>query len=354
MPAYFESGFSVRQPMWHGLGNVLDEYPESWDDARMAAGLMWEPTPTPAYTRTTITAGSPWPAGAVALSASHAALAIPAGTVVDVDVEAFAPSGFQLVSRDDTGEPLGVVSDAWSEVTHAQMGEMLEALVGVDGKVKFETAGVLRGGRSVWALAYLDEPYTIPGDETQTYPYIALLNHHDGSGAAKVLPTQVRVVCWNTFSAASASGDRTGRQVVIRHTGDVSSRIEEAKQSLANLRADVAEYVELATTLAGINVDDALMRTFLERFIPTPENATDRVLKARAERQAVFTGIWNESPTTDGVRGTAYGLLQTATEYLDHLRPYRSGDTYLSRTMLSHDPIKTNALHLVQELVGAN
>src|SRR5215218_6737379 len=50
MPAYFDTGFSVRQPMWHGQGIVLDEYPVDWADARRKAGLTWEPIVRPTYT----------------------------------------------------------------------------------------------------------------------------------------------------------------------------------------------------------------------------------------------------------------------------------------------------------------
>ena len=51
MPAYFETGFSVRQPMWHGQGTVLDDYPTDWADARAKAGLLWEPTEAPSWVR---------------------------------------------------------------------------------------------------------------------------------------------------------------------------------------------------------------------------------------------------------------------------------------------------------------
>ena len=49
MPAYFDTGFSVREPMWHGEGLVLDEYPTDWNDARIKSGLTWEPALTRAF-----------------------------------------------------------------------------------------------------------------------------------------------------------------------------------------------------------------------------------------------------------------------------------------------------------------
>lgn len=347
MTAYFDCGFSVREPMWHGLGTVLDAYPESWDDARMAAGLMWEPAEQPVWRRQLILAGGDVPEGSV-LAESFA----------DGSAQWFVKlDSFKIVERDDTREVLDVAHIDRGLITHASMGELLDAYTEgwrkSGAKVQFETAGVLKGGRSVYALVRLDEPFTINGDDSATYPFAALLNSHDGSGACKLLPTNIRVVCWNTFSMASALGERTGHQVVLRHTKNVGERIEEAKATLASMRDEAKAWQLLANDLAAINVSDAVVQTFLQEFIPIPENTTERIRNSRAERQAVFMGLYNESPTTDAIRGTAYGLVQTAGEYLDHIRPFQSADTYLARTLLSAEPIKAGVVKLVRELATA-
>ena len=46
MSADIEEMFSVREMPWHGEGQVLDEYPGSWDEARILAGLSWDPVPS--------------------------------------------------------------------------------------------------------------------------------------------------------------------------------------------------------------------------------------------------------------------------------------------------------------------
>jgi hypothetical protein len=51
MPDYFDTGFTVRQPAWHGQGLVLDEHPTNWADARVSAGLTWEPEAAPSWVR---------------------------------------------------------------------------------------------------------------------------------------------------------------------------------------------------------------------------------------------------------------------------------------------------------------
>ena len=43
MPAYFESGFLVGKPAWHGLGKVLPEDTQlSVEEGLIAAGLDWQ------------------------------------------------------------------------------------------------------------------------------------------------------------------------------------------------------------------------------------------------------------------------------------------------------------------------
>ena len=59
MPANVESMFSVRQMPWHREGDILDDYPGTWAEARVLAGWTGNPSPprstwptgTPATTR---------------------------------------------------------------------------------------------------------------------------------------------------------------------------------------------------------------------------------------------------------------------------------------------------------------
>lgn len=342
MPAYFDTGFSVREPMWHGEGLVLDDYPTGWADAREKAGLMWEPTLVPCYTRTVV---------------DDLTEDAPVGTYVGQGDKPDTGSLFtpledhQLVVRDDTKAVLGVVSDQFGLVYHSVMGEILEAIL-EQPNVKFETAGSCKGGAMVWALAYLDEPYTVAGDDTETFPFVALLNSHDGSGACKVTRTQIRVVCWNTYQAASMQGERTGMQFTFRHAGDVQGRIDEAIEALAGARTEAVEWSELATELFGMKVDQVMFNHFLADFIPEPpaEIVSDRVRGNIDRARKVFSHLYLDSVTTEAHRGTALGLIDASVEYLDHVRGYRNRDTLLGRTLLRTEPMKARALTLVREV----
>ncbi len=324
MTAYFESGFSVRVPMWHGLGTVLDDYPTDWTDARKKAGLEWEPRLVLPYQQRG---------------------------------EDFVPvTTHRLVERDDNHEVLGIVSDQYSLISHKQMGEIVEAILGADINVRFETAGSIKNGAAVWCLVYLDEPFTVGRDDSQSLPFLALLNAHDGTGACKVIYTRVRIVCWNTYQAADAEATRSGAAYTFRHTGDVASRIEEAKNAIAGLRAGVTEWGEEAAELVSLNIDDPRVEWFLSEFIPMPaaDVVSDRVRANIEKARGLFRNFYFDSITCDAHRGTALGLVDAATEYLDHARSFRNSDSRIGRSLLRAEPLKIKAVGLARRAAAAS
>lgn len=324
MAHYFEAGFSVRKPAWHGLGTVADHYPADWTEAREWAGLSWEPK----------------------------IITLPKSLLVDgIDLDL---SGFQVVVRDDTNATLGVTSDEFEPVKNARMGDIVEAVLGAG--FKFETAGSLRGGRAVWALAYLDEPFTVAGDNSETFPYLAILNAHDGSGACKAIFTDVRVVCWNTYSAALARGTAAST-FTFRHTAGVNDRITEAKAALAGARREASAWQDAASDLFNlklVNEEEALDH-FLGEWEPTayktPKKGqteiSDRSREYTDRGRRVFRSLYFDSPTNEAHRGTALGLVDTATEFVDHVQGREAGR--FSR-FLTGDPRKAQAVKLAVRL----
>ena len=258
MSDYFDSGFAVRVASWHGKEDLLDEAPDNWGDARKAARLMWEPVDRPQFiTRySTEFALCRSDACAVKIGKPHTSTCevgqaaqrrqvelvdtLPEGSVVGTDgrhifvpdpehkqilrndtfamLETGANSGFQLVYH---GKGQGPSHDALS------MEEIIDTFV--PAGAKFDTSGSARGGALVYAVMYLDEPFSVTGDVNGlTLPYITLLNGHTGNAACKLLDSAVRVVCANTWQMCSLEGDASGRQIVFRHSGDMAPEPREA------------------------------------------------------------------------------------------------------------------------------
>jgi hypothetical protein len=117
-------------------------------------------------------------------------------------------------------------------------------------------------------------------------------------------------VCWNTFQAAEREGEQSGRMFTFRHVGDVAGRIAEARETIAGLRSETAEYVEMANELTQLNVTDEHLQQFLSEFLPNPAeqgaHVTERVQANVDAARAMFKSIYLDSVTTEGVRGTAF------------------------------------------------
>jgi phage/plasmid-like protein (TIGR03299 family) len=333
MPADFEAGMFYRKPAWHGLGTVVDEYPGSWDEARKLGGIEWEPITAPSFGFAGIRAdGTPTYDPADAVAGEYLA---------DIDK--------QRIVRNDTGALLGVPTQDYKIISNGDLGRIVEAILG-QRNVKFETVVCLTGGKLVATIIKLDEPFTVNGDNSPTYPYLAITTRHDGTGACRAQWTTVRVVCANTFSMAEAEADRDGTVFTFAHDSQWSGRLEEARETLLNLRREFKAYGEFANVLAETKVSAAQERHFVQEFIPTPLGISDRVRKNIEEDRDALKAIL-AGPTCEAVRFTGYGLLQGGTEFLDHVRGYRNRETYMGRQILRPEKRKLQAVNLIREIV---
>jgi len=317
MPAEIDSMFAVRKRSWHGLENLLLNPPSSIEEARRLAGVEWEPRQVPIYNAD--------------------------GIVID---------GFKGIQRDDNNYYLNVARDSYEIILNQETFEIVWSVIGQGAYL--DTAGSVREGRQVWALAHLDEPIVIPGDKSLSFPYLVMLTSHDGTAACKVLPTTVRVVCWNTFQMALAEGDRTGYQLSFRHTKRVKDRITQAKLAISTTQNFAEKWKADATALTELKVSSKAMKQFVLEFFPVPHNKglelSDRQASNVLLNRSTLQHLLENSVTLDGIRDTAYGLVQGAGEWLDHYRNYRGQDAYIGRTLLRPEPEKTRALKLAVKM----
>lgn len=199
---------------------------------------------------------------------------------------------------------LSLNKNTYTVIDHGEMGEIVEAVL-AQPNVKWETAGVIDSGRAVWCLAFLDEPITLPGDDSLTLPYLAITNRHDGTAACALRATAVRIVCANTFRAAELEGERTGTTFSFIHKSSWRNRIDEARQAVTGARKEMQRYAELATELLGIPISDWQRELFITQFIPMPPDGlvTDRVAR-NVEQARNAVRLLFQSTTTEQVAGT--------------------------------------------------
>ena len=182
----------------------------------------WACPPRKLFRRTSALSRSfgtlPLHANLVVVTAPSSPASVYAVTGINPDgTEHYEPiEGWKSIARSDTGAVLSLNKNTYTVIDHGEMGEIVEAVL-AQPNVKWETAGVIDSGRAVWCLAFLDEPITLPGDDSLTLPYLAITNRHDGTAACALRATAVRIVCANTFRAAELEGERTGTTFSFIH-----------------------------------------------------------------------------------------------------------------------------------------
>jgi len=317
----FEKGFSVRQAAWHGLATVLDNYPGR-QEAMELAGHNFR-----------------------IVEKKLAGIEVNPENAIDVGFQPI--EGWKALQRSDTNKIISVVRDTYQVVQNETLWDIVDMLVD-QPHIQYETAGVLREGAVLWVLAKLDEPITIPGDNTEIYPYVRVSTSHDGTSANEAAATMVRVICMNTFQMSDMEGKRTGLTYRFKHTKNAKVKIEEAKAAIGLVRNQFHAFHDLASELAKKPISDAGIRYFLHEFIPDPPAAieTDRVKKNIEEARVKVRSILEGDTIAETHRNTAYGLFEAGIEYLDHIRKFRTDETYFRRTVIDRNTMKGRVIKL--------
>jgi len=314
----FESGFfGGNKPAWHGLGTVIPDDVVAAGEAIKLAGLDWEVELVPLYAN------------------------MPDNSADMVQVE-----GRYGVQRRTDGRVLGVVSERYTPVQNREAFDFLDTLTGT-GEAKYHTAGALKGGRVVWLLARVPHDVMIGGMESEKVEtFLLLSNSFDATRSLGVCVTPVRVVCNNTLQAALSG---TARAWYLRHTGDISSRIEQAKETLGLTRRYVAEFAEVAERLLARKLTPNEFTEFVVKLLPCKTadiQPGDRAARNLEEARQTIIDIYRNADNLANVRGTAWAAWNAAAEFSDHRRNFRKPENRLARIMSDFD-MKDRALSLL-------
>lgn len=188
-----------------------------------------------------------------------------------------------------------------------------------------ETAGVLKSGRKLWALAKTGQTGTLKGKDTIN-GYLLLATACDGTLATTAQFCSVRVVCNNTLQIAL--GDGTGA-VKVSHRSEFDAQAVKRQLGIAVSSWDA--FMARSKALAERKVTDSTAEAFFRRVLTYPTTAADerdtlavneRAIKAVGQLYA-GRGKGAQLPSASG---TAFGLLNAVTEYVDHHRRARSDD----------------------------
>lgn len=271
---------------WHGLGQKIDEDAtiEEW---RIAAGLDWEIEKRKLY-YTKMVNGKKIP---------H---------VVEDRV---------ALVRSDTQEHLSIMSDGYNVVQPEDILEFYRELV--DGsQFRIETAGSLKNGAKIWALARGNLDLRVQGQDL-IKPYLLLATTCDGSMSTVSDFTTICVVCNNTLTAAvGTNGEKAGIRIPHSRKFDPN----EVKRELGLLDDQFETFAQDVDTLADKKMKrNDVIEFFVDQYAKLNEDGeveNERHVKAVAGR---LIDLYDSGPGADlrSRKNTAWGMVNAITHYED-------------------------------------
>lgn len=281
--------YSGAEP-WHGLGNKLaPKQPlEVW---KRAAGMDW--TIEEAEVRF-----------------------VAAGNRNLGSIHAFPEQ--KVLYRSDTKAPLSVVSARYQVVQPEEILEFYRDLTEIGG-FQLETAGVLRQGRKLWALARTGQSGMLKGKD-EVNGYLLLATACDGTLATTAQFTSIRVVRNNTLQIAL--GNSAGA-IKVSHRSQFDAAAVKRQLGVAVSTWDA--FMARTKALSERKVTDSAAEAFLRRVLTySTANLPDRETVAVNERSIKVVGQLyvgrGKGADLPSASGTAWGLLNSISEYVDHHR----------------------------------
>ncbi|WP_202740397.1 DUF932 domain-containing protein [Acinetobacter sp. 'aerobic (ED)'] len=256
----------------------------------------------------------------------------------------------RVLYRSDNLAPLSVVSQRFHEVQPMEILEFYRDLTEQSG-FELETAGVLKGGKKFWALAKTGQTSALKGKDVSN-GYILLATACDGTLATTAQFTSIRVVCNNTLAIALRGQLSSTGVVKVPHSTRFDA--EKVKQQLGiSVRAwdehmyemkqlsqrkvtqqEAAAYFDAVfnnTSMSIAEQDESIIQFYRKAVIPNQthstrsDNKTEPNGRAMSKVMTMFNGH-GRGAELSSAKDTAYGLLCSITEFVDHERRAMSKD----------------------------
>lgn len=299
------SFFSVKEIPWHGLGTIVQEYPNS-QQALEYAELDFEVEKRELY------------------------------AVGDSQID--VPDYYATV-RTDTNEALGVVGKDYQIVQNVNAFDFFDSIVGSKTGILYETAGALGRGERIFITAKLPD-YIKVGKNDLIEQYLFLTTSHNGSSSITAAFTPIRVVCNNTLNAALQGVTNAVR---IRHTVNVHWKLKEAHKLLGISNRLNKELGDIFNHWSKVRITDKHVKRLIQLALAPNKETLNTLYQDRDEKlSAMFNNmvssvmdyaLTSPSQDFDTTKGTLYGCYNAVTGYFQNVRNYKDDESKLKSIM---------------------
>jgi phage/plasmid-like protein (TIGR03299 family) len=224
--------------------------------------------------------------------------------------------GKKALVRSSDNKVLDVVGDNWNPVQNSEAFEFFSEYC-LAGDMEMHTAGSLKGGQMVWALAKVKESFDILGGD-QVDSYLLFSNPHKYGKAIDVRFTPIRVVCNNTLSMSL--GQNVANSVSLNHR--TAFNPESVKETMGIAHEKFAMYKETCEFLASKQFSmDSLIQYYNEVFPRTYQGKKEVSVKGYEDltnnAQKAFSFLETQ-PGAEFGAGSWWSALNSVTYLTDH------------------------------------
>lgn len=314
------SFFSVQQKAWHGLGQIVEQYPTS-EEAIKQAGLDYEVVKSPLFTTS---AGS--------IENAH---------LITTDQNKLEVPNYFANIRTDNNAVLGVVGKDYHIVQNREAFNFFDTIVGGGNGILYETAGALGNGERIFITAKLPDYIRVGNGDDVTEKYIFLTTSHDGSGSITAAFTPIRIVCQNTLNASLRSMTNVVR---IKHTSGAKQSIENAHKIMGLADTMSLQLENIFNHWAKVKVSDQEVKKLIQLALcPNKETLTllekgnfeetSTLFKNTVEDAFTYAMI-NDTQQMETTKGTLFGAYNAVTGYYQNVRNYKDNEAKLQSIVL--------------------
>lgn len=252
-------------------------------------------------------------------------------------------TGQQALVRSTDGKILTQVGPGWNPVQNSEAFDFFTDFVKA-GDMVMDTAGSLKDGQIVWALADVRDGFSLfNGDDVRGY--LLFSNPHQYGKAIDIKFVMERVVCNNTL--AVALNEKNQPSVRVNHRSQFDAN--KVKEILGLSHNKVEKFKEAAEFLGSKQYDRAQLERFFGKIFGE-SSREDKVLSRTAERAMEIV----ENQPGDHFRPGTWWNAYNAVTYLTDHELCRSQDTRLTAAWFGGNAKrKVDALDIALEMADA-
>ncbi|MGG7664041.1 DUF932 domain-containing protein [Dyadobacter sp. BHUBP1] len=197
--------------------------------------------------------------------------------------EIISPDSF-FTCRTDVNKILGSrLGKDYTVLQNVECFDLVDEIL-QSGRARIETAGSIDEGRKVFICLKVNDSIRV-GSSDFVNQYVLIANSHDGSMAITATPTNIRVVCNNTLTAAL---DHAKGAIKIRHTERAPERLAEAAKVLGLIANNTSANTDNYNKMRSFEISKEQMFDYFGNVFCTPEEIKE-LQKGKITKEVIST-----------------------------------------------------------------